>query len=90
MQLNLFPPVPGARDQDLRSLYAGRRRVPCAWCGGMAAEGSICPRSLPCPTCRRRPGQRCKRPSEHDAAEMHASRWQAAEAIDRAVLRGEP
>lgn len=86
MQLTLFPLPAGTGDDELDVHYAGRRRVPCVWCGGRAVEGSVCPRSLRCPTCGRGPGQRCKRPSEHDAAEMHATRWQAAEAIDRQAL----
>jgi hypothetical protein len=96
MQLTLFasPAAAGAQrpaaqargDEELRALYAGRPRVPCTWCGAMAAEGSVCPLSIRCPTCGRGPGRRCRRPSEHGAAEMHAPRWQAAEAIDRLAL----
>jgi hypothetical protein len=84
-QLSLLSP-PAGSDEELRALYAGRSRVYCTWCGGMAAEGSVCPRAIRCPTCRRGPGQRCRRPSGHDAAEMHATRWKAAEAIDRRCL----
>jgi hypothetical protein len=76
------------RMPDLEALYAERPRVPCSWCGANAAEGSVCPWSLSCPTCRARPGIRCKRPSGHDAAAMHADRWKAAEAIDVINLGG--
>jgi hypothetical protein len=86
MQLSLFTSTPVV-DDELLALYVGRPPVHCTWCGAMAAEGSVCPHSIRCPTCGRGPGQRCKRPSQHDAAEMHATRWQAAEAIDRLLLR---
>jgi hypothetical protein len=85
-QMSLLPPPPGS-DDELRALYSGRPRVYCTRCGAMAAEGSVCPRSIRCPTCGRGPGQRCRRPSGHDAADMHATRWQAAESIDRRCLR---
>jgi hypothetical protein len=73
-------------DDHLEALYAGRPRERCRWCGAEAVAGSVCPRSLACPACGARPGRRCKRPSEHDAAEMHAARWQAAERMDRVAL----
>jgi hypothetical protein len=85
VQLTLFPP-PAGSDDELRALYAGRPRVRCTWCAAMTPEGSVCPRAIPCPTCGRGPGQWCRRPSGHDAAELHAPRWQAAEAIDRIAL----
>jgi hypothetical protein len=77
---------PVVADGDLVALYAGRPSERCRWCGADAAVGTTCPRSLACPTCGARPGRRCKRPSEHQAATMHAARWQAAERMDRAAL----
>jgi hypothetical protein len=75
-------------EAELQALYQGLPRVLCPWCGNNAALGSVCPRSVVCPTCRAKPGQRCKRPSQHDAAEMHVDRWKAAEALDWEVLKG--
>jgi hypothetical protein len=50
-----------------------RRR--CKWCkGDVAVDAGPCPLSFECPTCHAKPGQWCKRPSEHEAAELHADR----------------
>lgn len=38
-----------------------------------------------CPTCKAEPGQRCKRPSGHDAAAFHIARERAA--LDAGVLK---
>jgi hypothetical protein len=37
--------------------------------------------AVECPTCRALPGARCKRPSGHAAAQFHASRGAAADAL---------
>lgn len=54
-------------------------RERCAWCGGDALVGTVCPKSLACPTCGAEPGARCKRPSGHKATQLHAARIAAAE-----------
>jgi hypothetical protein len=47
----------------------------CEWCGGeVANDAGPCPYSFKCPSCHAKPGQKCKRPSGHEAAEMHAER----------------
>lgn len=47
----------------------------CEWCGGEVADDvGPCPLSFECPTCHAPPGSKCKRPSEHEAAEMHVAR----------------
>jgi hypothetical protein len=56
----------------------------CAVCGSTSAvDGSMCPRSVACPRCGAIPHAWCKRPSGHDAAQLHSERWGVAEAIDR-------
>lgn len=62
-------PMPGDREE----------RATCAWCGGDAVIGTVCPKSLPCPTCKVAPGVKCKRPSGHAATQLHAARIAAAE-----------
>ncbi len=42
-----------ATEPTLGQLYVSLPRVHCTWCGGEAAEGSTCPRSITCPTCMR-------------------------------------
>lgn len=54
----------------------------CQWCGGDAIAGSTCPRSLACPDCRQPAGSPCRRPSDHRADTLHASRIRAAEQLD--------
>lgn len=50
-------------------------RRPCKWCGGeVSADAGPCPLSFTCPTCHAKPGEWCKRPSEHRAPELHADR----------------
>jgi len=47
----------------------------CEWCKGeVSADAGPCPYSFECPSCHAKPGQKCKRPSGHEAAEMHAER----------------
>lgn len=47
----------------------------CEWCGGeVAVDAGPCPLSLQCPTCKAQPGQWCRRPSEHRAAQLHRAR----------------
>ncbi len=56
---------------------------PCPWCKcNPVHPDAVCPWSLTCPTCQARPGGRCKRPSGHDAANMHADRYLLAERLD--------
>jgi hypothetical protein len=64
--------------QELRVLP-----MPCTWCGGTADPRTTCPRAVICPTCGAAPGDSCKRPSGHRAAELHAARVYLAEASDR-------
>lgn len=54
---------------------------PCQSCEGVT-YGETCPYSLTCPSCHQRPGQRCRRPSEHLADQMHRDRWELAHKID--------
>lgn len=49
---------------------------------GPGLPGTRCPCSLPCPQCDAPAGQRCRRPSEHEAPEMHVRRAVAAEFVD--------
>lgn len=73
------------RDGGLGAIAARRwlldhdERALCVWCGGEAVIGTVCPKSLPCPTCKAAPGARCKRPSGHQATQLHAARIAAAE-----------
>lgn len=60
-------------------IAANDARERCAWCGGDALIGTVCPKSLPCPHCDAQPGKRCKRPSGHQAMQLHAARIAAAE-----------
>jgi hypothetical protein len=62
---------------------AGRPRPsPCRECRCTPLwPGLTCPWSITCPRCRAAPGQRCRRPSGHDAA-MHAERYLLAERMD--------
>lgn len=47
----------------------------CKWCGGrVAADAGPCPLSFKCPSCQAKPGEWCKRPSEHRASKLHADR----------------
>lgn len=47
----------------------------CEFCGGeVAVDAGPCPLSFECPTCHAKPGEWCKRPSEHRAAQLHADR----------------
>lgn len=58
----------------------------------MAETVATCPRSLSCPVCGARPGQSCKRPSGHRAAELHAARLALAEngaSVETAPLAGQ-
>lgn len=70
-----------------------RERVaePCEFCGADCELG-VCPKSIVCPTCRAKPGQRCRRPSEHSGpmVAIHATRIEAAELPGPPVLRPEP
>jgi hypothetical protein len=47
-------------------------------------KGTTCPKSQPCPTCFVPAGRKCRRPSGHEAPQLHADRILAAESIDRA------
>ncbi len=47
-----------------------------------------CPHSIECPECHAAPWRRCKRPSGHDAAEMHEARYRATERADAARCPG--
>lgn len=60
-----------------------RKLTVCGACGGHVYEGSQCPTMVTCPLCGAAPGEECKRPLGNDAANMHASRWQEAERLDR-------
>ncbi len=60
-------------------MTAGGRYV-CEWCGAEVG-GGVCPWSIACPGCGAAPGARCKRPSGHDAADMHSVRYLTAEAM---------
>lgn len=51
----------------------------CPYCGGWAANGTTCPRSVECPSCHAAPGSPCKRPSGHRAARLHTPRVELAE-----------
>lgn len=58
--------------------------IPCSWCGSQSVVfGTTCPKSIVCPQCGSGPGTRCKRPSGHDAAELHHDRIAEAERLDR-------
>lgn len=57
-------------------------RETCEWCGGQVIPGTTCPKSIACPTCGVGPGQSCRRPSDHRAAQLHAKRISTAEARD--------
>jgi hypothetical protein len=47
----------------------------CEFCGGeVAVDAGPCPLSFECPTCHSKPGEWCKRPSEHRAAQLHVGR----------------
>lgn len=47
----------------------------CRWCkGNVAEDAGPCPLSFTCPTCAAAPGSKCKRPSGHEASELHAAR----------------
>ncbi len=86
-QLSLLPPAPGS-DEELVALYEGLPRVSCDWCGSEATpEGSCCPSSIACPQCYASPGSWCKRPSGHEAMDLHKARVTAAENVDRERLR---
>lgn len=57
----------------------------CPWCGGEVPAGGFtetCPRSVACPTCDSGPGSPCYRPSGHRAPQLHATRLDAAAALD--------
>lgn len=56
---------------------------PCAHCGADAVVGTTCPLSIECPACTAGPGSRCKRPSGHEAQQLHMPRVLAAEHLDR-------
>ena len=71
---------------------AGRplRARPCGHCGA-STVGETCPWSLRCPGCGAGPGSPCRRPSGHNAAELHTGRVAAAAEIDvRRELDGDP
>lgn len=55
--------------------------APCR-CGGLV-DGYTCPLSLDCPGCAAPAGRRCRRPSGHEAAELHVPRLRAAGALDK-------
>ena len=59
-------------------------RPRCRWCGGRAVKGSICPWSVPCPSCGAGAGLSCQRPSGHKASRLHAARYHFTEAQDAA------
>ena len=73
-------------DQVLIDL-GGRPLVsrPCPHCAA-STVGETCPQSQPCPTCTARPGQPCRRPSDHSLsarfAHWHSARLQAADQVD--------
>lgn len=47
----------------------------CEFCSDEVAESAgPCPYSFTCPTCAAPPRSKCKRPSEHEAMEMHRAR----------------
>lgn len=47
----------------------------CEWCkGDVAADAGPCPLSFKCPHCQAKPGEWCKRPSEHRSESLHADR----------------
>lgn len=55
---------------------------------GPGLLGTRCPCSLPCPECGANPGAHCKRPSGHEADEMHRRRALAAEFVDSLTGHG--
>lgn len=57
----------------------------CPYCDGSVIPGTTCPKSITCPRCQATRGKRCRRPSGHDAAELHAERIEEAEKLDRLV-----
>jgi hypothetical protein len=78
-------PHPELQDH-YRALLAAGKGEPCTWCGAAEAAPGTCPKSIECPVCHAAPGQRCVRPSEHPAPELHAARWRRAEEIDARAL----
>lgn len=59
--------------ESAEQLAIGERH--CEWCDGQVAEDAgPCPYSFECPTCGAKPGSKCKRPSGHEAAEVHRAR----------------
>ncbi len=57
--------------------------VSCARCGQTWEKNPIL--EVECPVCQAKPGQKCKRPSEHEAWEPHIPREQLA--MDRGFLQ---
>lgn len=64
---------------------AGRplRWEPCPDCNGERTSGMTCPMALTCRHCGAKPRAKCKRPSDHDAAQPHKSRYEDAEADNK-------
>lgn len=56
---------------------------PCPDCKGEGTSGVTCPMALECRHCGAKPRRMCKRPSEHDAAELHKARYDDAEADNK-------
>jgi hypothetical protein len=59
------------------------RPVTCAACGERWEVWP--PLTIACPDCRAPAGRRCRRPSGHDAPDLHTAREQAA--MDAGILR---
>lgn len=54
----------------------------CRWCkSNVSGSAGPCPLSFECPTCYAKPGQKCQRPSGHEASDLH---------VDRLKLEFEP
>ena len=56
---------------------------PCPDCQGERTSGMTCPMAVPCRHCGAKPRAKCKRPSDHDAAEPHKARYDDAEADNK-------
>jgi hypothetical protein len=62
----------------------------CEHCGEVPASAGPCPRSFTCPSCQAKPGEWCKRPSEHRAPSMHAERLALEFQCPKCHADGEP
>lgn len=67
-------------------IYEGLPLVHCDLCGSEAAQGATCPWAVACRTCGAPRGVRCKRPSGHEAMQLHKVRWVDAERMDTVNL----